>query len=346
MKEDKTKLSEYTRVDRKCRLSMVQNRLLCFCFHIFILMLFGVKTEANLKIAYSDWPGWVAWEIGIQKDWFKEAGVDVEFQWLEYTSSMIAFSAGQVDACCMTNVDALVTGATGKKGIGIIINDYSNGNDMVVARPKIKMIQQLKGQKIGLETGFVGHLLLLQALEENGLTESDVELVNYPTDQTPQALESGNVSAIVAWQPNSGQALKAVPGSKPIFTSADAKGLIYDLLYVSSESLAKNRDDWLAVARVWYRIVDYIKDSKNEAEILEILSARVQISPEEYKNILKGTHILTLDEAKKTFEKAKGFSSVYGSSQIGDKFNVKYGVYPKPEFGDKYLDPSLTNSLP
>ena len=37
----------------------------------------------GLKIAYSDWPGWVAWEIAIQKGWFKEAGVDVEFKWFD-----------------------------------------------------------------------------------------------------------------------------------------------------------------------------------------------------------------------------------------------------------------------
>jgi len=324
------------------------NRTLFLRLSILALALISLLTsssDAKLKIAYSDWPGWVAWEIGIQKDWFKEVGVDVEFQWLEYVPSMDAFAAGQVDACCMTNVDALVTGATGKKGVGIIINDYSNGNDMVVALPGITKAGQLKGKKVGVETGFVGHLLLLQALEENGLTESDVELINYPTDQTPQALESGDVAAIVAWQPNSGQALKVVPGSKPVFTSADAKGLIYDLLYVTAESLAKNRSDWLAVVKVWYKIVDYMKDSKNEAEMLEILSARVQISPEEYQGILQGTYILTLDEAKKFFEKGEGFSSVYGSSEIGDNFNVKYGVYPKAEFSDKYLDPSLTNSL-
>ena len=311
----------------------------------FLFMMLNLHSYASLKIAYSDWPGWVAWEIGIQKGWFEEEGVDVEFEWLEYAPSMDAFAAGKVDACCMTNVDALVTGATGKKGVGIIINDYSNGNDMVVALPEISSIHQLKGNKIGLEIGFVGHLLLLRALEVNGLTESDVELINYPTDQTPQALESGSVAAIVAWQPNSGQALKLVSGSKPIFTSSDAKGLIYDLLYVSSESLAKRRNDWITVTKVWYKIVDYMKDLKNEAEMLEILSARVQINPEQYKEIIRGTYILSLDEAKKFFKKGPGFSSVYGSSQIGDDFNVKYGVYPKSEFSDKYLDPSLTNSL-
>ena len=32
---------------------------------------------APLRIGYSDWPGWVAWQVAIDKGWFKEAGVDV-----------------------------------------------------------------------------------------------------------------------------------------------------------------------------------------------------------------------------------------------------------------------------
>ncbi|MEO5770300.1 MAG: hypothetical protein ABIS92_18230, partial [Polyangia bacterium] len=40
---------------------------------------------APLRIAFSDWPGWTAFEIGIEKGWFKDAGVDVEFSWFEYT---------------------------------------------------------------------------------------------------------------------------------------------------------------------------------------------------------------------------------------------------------------------
>ncbi len=106
-----------------------------------------------LRIAYSDWPGWVAWEIGIQKGFFKDAGVNVEFTWLDYVPSMDSFAAGKVDAVCMTNGDALVTGATGKKGIAILINDFSNGNDMVVAKQGIDSAAALKGKKIGVEVG-------------------------------------------------------------------------------------------------------------------------------------------------------------------------------------------------
>ncbi len=178
-------------------------------------------TGEPLKIAYSDWPGWVAWDIAIQKGWFKEAGVNVDFKWFEYVPSMETFSAGKVDAVAITNGDALVTGATGGKSTCILANDYSNGNDMVVAKPGIKSIADLKGKKVGVEVGFVSHLLLLNALKSANLTAKDVKIVNTPTDQTPQMLKSGKVDAIVAWQPNSGAALSEVPGSTAIFTERE-----------------------------------------------------------------------------------------------------------------------------
>ena len=158
-----------------------------------------------LRIGYSDWPGWTAFEIGIQKGWFKEAGVDVEFDWFEYVPSMEAFAAGKVDAVMMTKGDALVTGAPGARSIAILITDYSNGNDMIVAKKGISSIKALKGKKVGLEIGLVEHLMLTKALEKNGLKITDVKLVNVPTHQTAQTLASGNVDAIGAWQPNAGR---------------------------------------------------------------------------------------------------------------------------------------------
>src|SRR4030081_4129732 len=74
---------------------------------------------APLKIGYSDWPGWVAWQVAIDKGWIKEAGLDLTFQWFDYSASMDAFSAGKLDGNLMTNGDTLVTGAGGGKGIMI-----------------------------------------------------------------------------------------------------------------------------------------------------------------------------------------------------------------------------------
>lgn len=302
---------------------------------------FSVQAEP-LKIGYSDWPGWVAWEVAIEKDMFKEAGVEVEFEWFDYVASMDAFAAGKLDAVSMTNGDALVTGATGASNVAIIINDYSNGNDMVIGAPGIDSIEALKGKKVGVEIGFVGHLLLLNALEKSGMTESDVELVNVPTNETPQVLASGDVDAIVAWQPSSGQALSLVPGSKKIYTSADEPGLIYDVLAASPSSLSANKEAWSKVVDVWYKAVAFIKDPATADEALSIMAARVGLSPEEYKPFLSGTKILTKEEAMKFYEKGEGFASIYGSSKIADDFNLKYEVYKAAQDVDAYTDPSFT----
>ncbi|MCH6258027.1 ABC transporter substrate-binding protein [Puniceicoccaceae bacterium K14] len=305
------------------------------------LLLTQISQADTLKVGYSDWPGWVAWEVGISKGWFEEAGVDVEFEWFEYVASMDAFAAGQIDAVCMTNGDALVTGSTGAANVMILINDFSNGNDMVVAAPGIESIKDLKGKKIGVEIGFVGHLLLLNGLEKAGLSESDVELVNMPTHQAAQTLASGDVDAIVAWQPNSGESLKAVAGSTKIYSSADEPGLIYDTLAVSPDSLAEYASEWKKVIDVWYRIVDYIKDPATQADAIEIMSARVDLSAEDYAPFVKGTYIVTKSQANSIWKKAEGFKSIYGSSKIVDDFNVANGVYTEPQEIEEYLDSSL-----
>lgn len=301
------------------------------------------QAAAPLKIGYSDWPGWVAWQVAIEKGWFKEAGVDVKFDWFDYSASMTAFTAGKIDAVTVTNGDALVTASGGAKNVMIIVTDYSNGNDMIVGKPGVKSLKDLKGKKVGLETGLVEHLLLLNGLKKAGLKESDVAIVNTPTNETPQALASGDLSAIGAWQPNSGEAMKRVPGAKPIYTSADEPGLIFDVLTVSPSSLSSRRADWEKVVKVWGKVVAYINDPKTQPDAVKIMSARVGLKPEAYLPFLKGTKLLTLDEGKAAMVKADGFKSLYGSSKIVDDFNVKAGIYKAPQDLEKAIDPTLVS---
>lgn len=302
-------------------------------------------TGPALKIAYSDWPGWVAWDVGVQKGWFQEEGVPVDFLWFEYVPSMDAFAAGRVDAVAVTNGDALVTGSSGAPSKCIVINDYSNGNDMLVARPGIKSVTELKGKRIGVEVGFVAHLLLLKGLESAGLSEKDVKLVNVTTDQTPQALKSGAADAIAAWQPNSGQALKEVPGSTAVFTSENAAGLIYDHLCVNPKSLAERRADWKKVVKVWFRIADFLSDPANLDEAARIMAARVKLPPEEYKKLMKGTRFLDLEGNLKAWKKGDGLESVYGSSKTVDAFFTKYEMYKAKVKYEDYFDPSLVEEI-
>jgi NitT/TauT family transport system substrate-binding protein len=303
------------------------------------------QSAEPLKIGYSDWPGYTVLEVAKQKDWFKEAGVDVELIWFDYLPSLDAFSAGKIDGVTCVATDALVNGGNGAKSKIIALLDYSDGSDAIIGKPGINSLKDLKGQKVGLELTLVEHLLLLKGLEMNGMKQSDVELVNTPTNETPQTLASGNVAAVGAWYPSSGQALKQVAGSKKLFSSSEVKGLIYDVLAVSPTSFAKNKEAWSKFVAVYYKCVDYVLDPKTKDDAIKIMAAKVGADVADYTANIPGTHFLTLAEAKKAFEKGEGLDSIYGSMAVGNKFNLDNGVYKESQKPESYLAPSIVKGL-
>jgi NitT/TauT family transport system substrate-binding protein len=298
-----------------------------------------------IKLAYSDWPGYTVMEVAKQKGWFKDAGLDVELVWFDYLPSIDAFSANKVDGVMIVASDALVAGATGGKSKIVGLVDYSEGSDMIVGAPGVESIKDLKGKKIGIEVTLVEHMLLLQALKDNGMTQSDVELINTPTNDTPQVLASGKVSAIGAWYPISGQALKQVANSKPLFTSAQAKGLIYDVIAVNPTSFAKHKDDWTKIVSIYYKCVDYLKDPKTQDDAVKIMAAKVGANADDYAKNIPGTHFLTLTEAKTAFKKGPGLDSIYGSMVIGNKFNMDNKVYKVSQKPESYLFPGVVAGM-
>lgn len=304
----------------------------------------GLRAD-TIKIGYSDWPGYTVMEIAKQKGWFKDAGLDVDMIWFEYSPSIDAFSAGKIDADMIVASDAMVTGASGAKSKIVCLVDYSEGSDMIVGAPGIDSIKDLKGKKVGVELTLVEHMLLLQALKVNGMSQSDVTLVGTSTDKTPQTLASGQVSAIGAWYPISGQALKQVPGSKKLFTSADAKGLIFDVIAVSPTSYAAHREEWAKITAIYYKCVDYLMDPKTRDDAIKIMAAKVGADPAEYAKNVPGTHFLTLAEAKQALKKSDDMLSIYGSMELSDKFNLANGVYKDSQNPASYLVPSVINSL-
>ena len=297
-----------------------------------------------LKIGYSDWPGFVAWQVAIDKDWFKEAGVDVKFEWFDYSASMDAFAAGKLDAVLMTNGDALVTGAGGGRGSMIMITDYSNGNDMIIAKPGVKSLTDLKGKKISLEVGLVEHLLLRAGMKKLGMKAGDIDIVNAKTNEMPQMLASKDIVAVGAWEPIAGQTRKASPGAKAIYTSADEPGLIYDVLSVNPSSVKTRRADWQKIVKMWDRVVAYVEDPKTQPDALKIMAARSGISTAEYLPLLKGTKLFSLEEGRKAYVKGPGYQSLYGSTEIANTFNWYNKVYGLSQNVSSYIDPSFTNA--
>jgi len=325
----------------------MKHRRWLFCLLLPLAAMRPSGSAAPLKIGYSDWPGYTVFEVANQKGWFKDAGVDAQLVWFDYGPSIDAFSAGKIDANCVVASDAMGAGAAGAKSKFIALIDYSEGSDMIVGKPGISSIKDLKGQKIGIELTLVEHMLLVEALQRNGMSANDVTLVGTSTNNTPQTLASGSVAAIGAWYPISYQALTQVPGSKKLFTSAEAKGLIYDVLAVSPASLAAHPGDWAKIAAIYYKCVAYLMDPATRDDAIKIMAAKVGQDPVVYAKYVPGTHFETLAEAKANYKgDAGGATNIHDSMVTSDKVLLAIGAYKNGQKADDYIDPEIVLALP
>jgi NitT/TauT family transport system substrate-binding protein len=59
----------------------------------------------------------------------------------------------------------------------IIVIDYSNGADEILASHSLNNIQDLKGKKIGVEAGSLSTYLVNRALEINDIDNSEVVII-------------------------------------------------------------------------------------------------------------------------------------------------------------------------
>ncbi len=281
-----------------------------------------------LKIGYSDWPGWTAWEIAKEKGFFKKHGVDVKLVWFPiYTDSLTALNTGKLDANCQTWSDSVPPLAEGIKLKAVLVNDNSAGNDGLVAKKEFKNVKALKGKTVATELGTVDHFLLLQALAKNGMTEKDIVYKNMTVPDAAAAFRQGKLDAAVIWQPSLNDVMKEGKANL-LYTSKDVPGLIPDLLVFQSKVVAKRAADVQKVVNAWFDVIEFI--DKNEDEAVKIMAKVVEQKPEDYKAFLPGTKFFDLKANLKAFKKDDAdVHSLYGSGRVISEFLVQSGLMKK-----------------
>ena len=281
-----------------------------------------------IKIGYSDWPGWTAWEIAKEKGLFKKHGVDVKLVWFPiYTDSLTALNTGKLDANCQTWSDTIPPLAEGIKLKVVLANDNSAGNDGLVAKKEFKTIKSLKGKTVATELGTVDHFLLLQALAKNGMTEKDIVYKNMTVPDAAAAFRQGKLDAAVIWQPSLNDVMKEGKASL-LFTSKDVPGLIPDLLVFQTKVVEKRAADIQKVVDAWFDVIEFI--NKNEDEAVKIMAKIVEQKPEDYKAFLPGTKFFDLKANLKAFKKDEGdVLSLHGSGKVISEFLVQTGLMKK-----------------
>jgi len=223
------------------------------------------------KVCWSIYVGWMPWGYSVEQKiidkWAKKYGIDIKItQVNDYVESINQYTAGQFDACAMTNMDALtIPASAGVDSTALIVGDFSNGNDAVILKGDNKTLKEIKGQNINLVELSVSHYLLARALESVKLKESDVKVVNTSDADMVAVYGTKSVSAVATWNPLVGE-IMAQPHSSKVFDSSQIPGEIMDLMVVNTATLKKNPALGKALTGAWYEIMA-LMSSKEKAGI-------------------------------------------------------------------------------
>ena len=231
----------------------------------------GIATPGEaetLRLAHSTWVGYGPFYIARDKGFFKDEGVDIELTIMEDTpAKMGALQAGQIDLVASTADEFPIYMPPGKPLRYILAVDNSKGGDGIVAAKDITKVADLKGKKVAFETGSVSQFFLNAVLKQDGMSESDVEVVNMTATDAGVAFVAGQVDAAVTWEPALSQGANSANGHL-LLSSADKPGLITDVVAVTPETATKHAAELKAFARAWYRALDFIKTNPDEANTI------------------------------------------------------------------------------
>ena len=300
-------------------------------------------SEAPVRIGYSAWPGWIPLKVAEDKGLFNKAGVPVSLQWFDgYLDSINALNAGQLDCNSQTLGDTISSIAGGAELQVVLTNDYSTGNDQIIAAPGIKTVADLKGKKVAAEEGTVDHYLLLLGMKKAGLSPKDITFVPLETGAAAAAFAAGKVDAVGVFAPFTTQALKR-PGSTTLFTSKDFPGAISDHLVCRKEFVAKNPKAVQKLVNTWFDTLRTIKAEPGPS--LAIMAQRAAVSEPEYKAYDAGTTILTLEQNKQAFKPGTTMKSLpFAANEIG-KFLQEVGLAKTAPPLEGVLQPQFVDAV-
>ncbi|WP_203142616.1 putative urea ABC transporter substrate-binding protein [Marinobacter mangrovi] len=223
----------------------------------------------TFNVCWSIYVGWMPWgyaeDSGIIDKWADKYGIDINVvQINDYIESINQYTAGQYDACAMTNMDALtIPAAGGVDSTALIVGDFSNGNDGIVLKGKDKL-EDIRGQKVNLVELSVSHYMLARALETVGMTERDLTVVNTSDADMVSAYTSDDVTAVATWNPLLSE-IKTMPDSHLVFDSSKIPGEIIDLMVVNTDVLKDNPKLGKALTGAWYEIMGKMQGDSDEA---------------------------------------------------------------------------------
>jgi NitT/TauT family transport system substrate-binding protein len=223
----------------------------------------GWLSDKPVAIAAHVWVGYESMFLARNEGWLDTKKVSL-LETTNATESLAALTEGRVDGAALTLDEMLKARETGLPLTAVLVFDVSVGADMLVARPDIKHLADLKGKRIGLEKSSVAALLLSEILLAAGLVAKDVALIFVDVDKHRNAWRNQQADAFITYEPVASQLL--MDGAVKRFDSRKIPDTIVDVLAIRRDRLdPAHADAVLHLVAAHFQALDHLTRNPQDA---------------------------------------------------------------------------------
>jgi len=325
--------------DDKTMKNLINVLVISVCFYFVAGILSCSKTGQGvtpIKIGINNWTGYDPFILADQIDLFKKNNVQVEIiRFASATEEMQAMKNGRIHGAGFTLDEVFSLIESGFKGKVVLVVDYSMGGDMIIGQKDVKNIAEIKGKTIGYEGTVVGEFLLDRALHMNHVKRFSIKLIDVQADNWLSAFKEKSVDALVCFNPVATTLLNEEEGNL-LFSSAEMPFEIIDVLVFTESFYDDNKAAITNILKTWFDALTYLDTNTDNAA--EVIASIKNISPEEYKQGLKGLIAPNLKVNKTVFD-SKSDKNIYKYSQVIVNFMLSRGMLSKSINTDELFQP-------
>lgn len=236
------------------------------------------SSSAHLNLAV------LADELGLFEEEFASEGIEVETV-LFSTGGEIneAIAAGSVDFAFYGDQPAIngIINNVGTTILGSPARSQSAHAILVGADSEIQSVEELAGKKVGVTIGTSYHKTLLMMLEQVGLSEDDIEIVNLSNANAANAVIAGEIDACLITEP----LITAYTKSGELKILKDSSGIDNINIFIGRTEFLKQYPE-IAVRYIKVLLKAQQWREENLDEAYEIIAAAVNSPVEDVKEYL------------------------------------------------------------
>ncbi len=302
-----------------------------------------VEEERPIRIAINMWPGYAYTFIAREKGFFKKNGIEVDLVLRKnITESTRLFKNKEVDGVFSVFPDVIKFNAEGILSKIVYIADHSNEGDVIIGRPELNSLTDLKGKTISFEgVNTFSHLFVVMALESAGLKETDVLFENVPAMDVLNALEDGRIDAGHTWEPVTTHAL--TNGNKVLAKAKDIPNVIMDVLAFHEKVIEERPDGIQQIVKSLFEARDFV--FLNTDESIEIMARMEDMTRKEMKSGIDRVCLLDLNENMKAMEDSNSNNSLYTLGEYIIDFYFNRGQLSKVPSIDNIIESKFVNNI-